>query len=266
MSLHNWFLSQQNAYWLVSSETHKKAIKQNHQLGFSDALPLFYGESFHSVMDYSPWLIPVQSAFNNIEANTFEQGLVFVSSSSIWDVIEHLRTLLFAALEGEEVLFRFYDTKVLVPMLATFHQDEINVFLGNCQSISCVEGGILKQYTNLSQLEYKPKTSSWWRILPHHLAPLYNVKTHAQIIVNRLWEKLPRQTDLLSEPVVFFQHYLSQAIELGFSSDKAEGIALVEFSKQTNTSYQFLSQALLLTDDELDELQKIEKEWQKWEC
>ncbi|WP_218762981.1 DUF4123 domain-containing protein, partial [Vibrio cholerae] len=33
------------------------------------------------------------------------------------ELLSHLQSLLIAALEGEEVLFRFYDRQVILPML-----------------------------------------------------------------------------------------------------------------------------------------------------
>lgn len=265
MSLHNWFLSQKNAYWLVSSDIHKKAIKQNHQLGFPDTLPLFYGESFKQVMPYSPWLIPYHSELNHLDNDIFNQGLALVSHISMWEVMEHLRSLLYAALDGEEVLFRFYDPQVILPMLSTFAHDEVNAFLGNIQQLAGVQDESLKLYRNTSQLDYQPHSATWWKILPQHLEPLYNVKMHAKAIVHRLWEKLPHQIDKLVEPSAFFEQTLQQAIENGATPDKAENMALIQFSKQTRMQYTELSQALLLTRDETEELQKIDKEWISWD-
>lgn len=257
--LASYFFGQERAYWLVSADIHQQAIKQNHQLGFSDALPLFHGESFKQVMPYSPWLIPIQPELQNVDSDTFNQGIMLVSHEPMWDVVAHLRSLLYAALDGEEVMFRFYDPKVVVPMLTTFTQDEINAFLGNSQQLTCLQEGQLAVYHNTSQLDYQLHSETWWKIQPQHLEPLYKVNEHAKAIVSKLWEKLPQKIDALPDPLVFFQEILQQALNDGTNSDKAESIALVQFSRLTNTSYTELSQALLLTRDELDELQEIEK-------
>ncbi|TVO31781.1 DUF4123 domain-containing protein [Vibrio algivorus] len=264
--LTSYFFNQEHAYWLVSSDIHQQAIKQNHQHGFPDALALFHSESFKQVMSYSPWLIPIQPELQHVDSDTFNQGIVLVSQAPMWDIVTHLRSLLYSALDGEEVMFRFYDPKVIVPMCATFTQDEINAFLGNSQQLACIQDGQLIIYHNTTQFDYQPHSETWWKIQPQHLEPLYKVDEHAKAIVSRLWEKLPKKINALPEPIAFFQAILQHALNEGINRHKAENIALFQFSKLTDTSDIELSQALMLTHDELKELQEIEKEVTSWEC
>lgn len=258
--LTSWFWQQKQAYWLVSAEVHQQAIKQNNQLGFSEALPLFHGEAFAEVILYSPWLIPMQSGLHNVDSETFSQGIVLVSNAEMWDVMGHLRSLLYAALDGEEVMFRFYDPKVLAPMFSTFNQDEINAFLGNCQSIAFVHEQELREYNSTRMLAYEQNQTTWWKIKPQHLEPLYTVKSHAKAIERRLWEKMPAQMNQLESPFLTLQQALLKALDTGVTTDKAEQIALITFIKQTHVDYWTLAQALLLDDLDIQELKEIEKE------
>lgn len=264
--LKSWFSQQTNAYWLATNELHQQAIKQNQQIGFNDALPLFHGESFKEVMLLSPWLIPIQDSFNNVEPSTFSQGMVIISNASIWDVISHLRSLLFVAMDGEEVLFRYYDQNVLSAVLPTFSQSEINAWLGNAQQLALMQADELKIYSNTSQFEYQLQNQTWWKMEPHHLAPTYQVAHHAKVIERRLWEKLPDQMCQLASPLVFIQQELQQALEHGSDFEQAESFVLVKFSQQTQTDYPSLAQALLLTREDVLELQQLEKETALWEC
>lgn len=264
--LKSWFCQQANAYWLATDELHQQAIKQNQQIGFNDALPLFHGESFKEVMPLSPWLIPIQDSFNNVEPSTFSQGMVIVSNAPIWDVVVHLRSLLFVAMDGEEVLFRYYDKNVLAAVLATFTQSEINAWLGNAQQLALMQDDELKIYRNTSQLEYQLQNQPWWKMEPHHLAPTYQVAHHAKVIERRLWEKLPDQMCQLASPLIFIQQALQQALDHDNDFEQAESFALVKFSQQTQTDYSSLAQALLLTREDVQQLQQLEKETALWEC
>ncbi|WP_089137759.1 DUF4123 domain-containing protein [Vibrio rumoiensis] len=264
--LASWFFKQKQAYWLASADVHQQAIKENHQLGFNDVIPLFHGEQFKEVMPFSPWLIPAQESLNHVAQETFDNGIVFVSDSDIWDVIKHLRSMLYAALDGEEVLFRFYDPNVLAPMFATFTQDEINAFLGNGQHIAIMQEQELKIYRNHSQLPFQLIKATWWKIKPHHLEPLYKVEAHARAIERRLWERMPEQINQFESPSLTLQKILQQAIDNGASVDKAEQAVLVAFAQQTGVDYWELSQALFLDDNDVQLLKEIEKEMALWEC
>lgn len=264
--LKSWSSQQTSAYWLTTADLHQQAIKQNQQIGFNDALPLFYGESFKEVMSLSPWLIPMQDSFNNVEPSTFSQGMVIVSNAPIWDVVVHLRSLLFVAMDGEEVLFRYYDKNVLAAVLATFTQSEINAWLGNAQQLALMQDDELKIYRNTSQLEYQLQNQPWWKMEPHHLAPTYQVTYHAKVIERRLWEKLPDQMCQWASPFIFIQQALQQALDHDNDFEQAESFALVKFSQQTQTDYSSLAQALLLTREDVQQLQQLEKETALWEC
>lgn len=258
--LASWFHKQSQAYWLVNAETHQQAIKQNGQLGFSDALPLFHGPSFEQVMPLSPWLIPSQPELQNVSADVFKQGIGFSSDLSMWEVLEHLRSLLYVALDGEEVMFRFYDIKVLAPMLKVFSQDEINAFLGNIQQVALMFENELTIYNSTRSVPFQLQKSTWWKIAPQHLEPLYQVEAHAKALERRLWAKLPSHINQLDSPSLMLQTTLQSALDKGATTDEAESIALVNFAHLSNISCVTLAQALLLNSSETQELIEIEKE------
>ena len=70
----------------------------------------------------------------------------------------------------------------------------------------------------------------------------------------------------LASPLIFIQQALQQALEHGNDFEQAESFTLVKFSQQTQTDYSSLAQALLLTREDVQQLQQIEKETALWEC
>lgn len=263
--LTSWFWEQKQAYWLVSVEIYQEAIKQNNQISFMEAIPLFHGDSFKDIQGFTPWIIPIQPALHNVDQTTFEQGFVWISDVSIWDVVSHLRSLLHASLNGEEVMFRFYDPKVLASMLNTFSPDEINAWLGNIKSMAIIENGVFQIYSNTSKREYKPKKVTWWKILPHHLVPFYQTQHHAYSIERRLWEKLPNMLERIPSINTTILSLLQKAIDKGLNSDEAESVVLASLAQQTKTEHSILSASLMLNDDEMKELRKMEEVMASWE-
>ncbi|WP_462055269.1 DUF4123 domain-containing protein, partial [Vibrio cholerae] len=84
---------------------------------FDGTQVVFHGETFAPVMSLSPWLIPVSDKVLELSDELLQQGIFLTSHSSTSELLSHLQSLLIAALEGEEVLFRFYDRQVILPML-----------------------------------------------------------------------------------------------------------------------------------------------------
>ncbi|MES1384198.1 DUF4123 domain-containing protein, partial [Vibrio cholerae] len=82
-----------------------------------------------------------------------QQGIFLTSHSSTSELLSHLQSLLIAVLEGEEVLFRFYDRQVIVPMLNAMRDLERNDFLGPVEKLAAVKQGVFQEWGNTRSSE-----------------------------------------------------------------------------------------------------------------
>lgn len=181
-------------YWLVDFQVHKEALQQNGSIGFEDSIPLFDGPMFAEVMSLSPWLIPVSKSVLSLPDTILGRGLVLSSSDSQRSVLEHLRSLLIAALDGEEVLFRFYDRQVIVPMLTRMDETEKNQFLGNISQLAALDNKEHPQcvtFTNTSNCVLHVHETPWWVIEPHHLKSSGNLSLVQANLESWLWQHYP---------------------------------------------------------------------------
>ncbi|WP_277432303.1 DUF4123 domain-containing protein [Vibrio sp. 1180_3] len=195
----SWFQQQQNhRYWLVDRKLHKQALQQNGGFGFEEAVPLFYGAMFTEVMPLSPWLIPVSESVLLLPEALLEQGIGLSSHAEGDEVLNHLRSLLIAGLEGEEVMFRFYDRSVIIPMLARMDQSEVNQFLGNVNQLASLDDGDqghLVTFDNTSHAPFNVQQGSWWVIKAHHLDKQENLPLLKTNLESWLWQHFPKAMD-----------------------------------------------------------------------
>ena len=259
--LKEWFITQgeRAAFWLADSKTHTEAVKE-FGFGFEDSRPLFEGEMFSSVKDLSPWLIPVTEEVLSLQEDTLNKGIGIRSEHKFEEVVEHLQSLLTASLEGEEVLFRFYDSKVVLPMLKAMDEGELASFMGNISEIAFFDDEI-RVFSNTPKPEFKPQSEAWWKIQPHHLAELYNIKAHAHAIERRWWELFPQLMEKLDTPSVVLVGALQKGIDAGYKFEKLEYGAMVELAKITDTHISEFSIPFHLTFEELKELEAIKESW-----
>lgn len=201
----SWFQQQQNhRYWLVDRKLHKQALQQNGGFGFEEAVPLFYGAMFTEVMPLSPWLIPVSESILSLPEALLEQGIGLSSHAVGDEVLQHLRSLLIAGLEGEEVMFRFYDRSVIIAMLARMDQSEVNQFLGNINQLAALgdgdqghdrDQGHLVTFDNTSHAPFNAQQGSWWVIKAHHLDKQENLPLLKANLESWLWQHFPKAMD-----------------------------------------------------------------------
>lgn len=254
-----WLKEQQpNSFWLVCARTHNQALTSN-GFGFDNAAPLFWGNTFKDVMALSPWLIPVSDEVLALDEGLLNQGLGIATTCSV-TTIRHLRSMLMSALDGEEVLFRFYDKVVIGPMLKAMMPSEIQQFLGNIDSLALVDDKLIS-FTRNSHSHFELKKETWWKLQPHHLAPIYNTKHHAIAIEKRCWELIPDILEQLDEPLQVISSALERGIELGYPIFELETCAIVELAQQTNTDLSQLIEPLRLTEQELWELKTTKERW-----
>jgi len=258
--LSEWFqLSEGQYYWLADTTTHQRAVKES-GFGFDDSVPLFAGPMFESAQALSPWLVPVSEQLRSVESDVLDLGIGIQSAAEFDQLIEHLRSLLLASYEGEEVMFRFYDKQVIGPMLLTMEESEVNSLLGNIDQLA-VANESLACYTNQSKVEFTLSTETWWKVQPHHLTVLYNVNTHAKSIERRWWNLFPKMMERLADPNDVILNALKKAQERGYPQDQMEACVLVEVTRQTQTHLSELSQPFHLNLEELKELETLKEVW-----
>ncbi|NVD06783.1 DUF4123 domain-containing protein [Vibrio sp. JPW-9-11-11] len=246
----------ENGYWLANSSTHTDAVKER-GFGFEDSIPLFVGELFSEVKDLSPWIIPVSEEVLALEEETLQRGIGLCSSENTEAVLAHLRSLLTASLEGEEVMFRFYDPNVVLPMLEAMDEGERSSFLGNLTAMA-VTNDALTVFSNTPKPEFQPNTDIWWKIQPHHLAELYSLGAHAYAIERRWWELFPELMEKTDSPAALISGALQKAIDAG-CQQQAEYYVMVDAAQQTGIHISEFSIPFHLTFEELKMLQAIKE-------
>ncbi|MEL7293845.1 MAG: DUF4123 domain-containing protein [Pseudomonadota bacterium] len=254
--LKNWLMTSENSYWLVSSNTHLDAVKE-HGFGFEDSVPLFAGALFSEVKDLSPWVIPVSEAVLSLQEETLNRGIGLCSYESVEAVLAHLRSLLTASLEGEDVMFRFYDPNVVLPMLKTMDEGERANFLGNIAAMA-IANDELAVFSNTPKPEFQPNADIWWKIQPHHLAELYSLGAHAYAIERRWWELFPELMEKMDNPTASISEALQKAIDAGYQQ-QAEYYVMVDVAQQTGIHISEFSLPFHLTFEELKMLQAIKE-------
>ncbi|MFM2590150.1 DUF4123 domain-containing protein [Vibrio sp. TBV020] len=258
--LSDWLKSYESGtYWLADNHAHKCAV-EIHGFGFNDAVPLFSGPMFESTLSLSPWLIPVSNEVLSIDDKVLNLGIGLNSSAEMSDVLAHLRSLLLASYQGEDVVFRYYDKSVIGPMLSVMNQSEVNHLLGNIDEVALADES-LNRYSNNSQEEFALKEGVWWKVQERHLKPLYNVNLHAKSIERRWWNLLPQMMERLTAPEMVISGALTRAKTKGYDPEQWEACALIEVSTKTETHLSELSQPFQLTFEELKSLEKIKEAW-----
>ncbi|HGS5117133.1 TPA: DUF4123 domain-containing protein [Vibrio cholerae] len=253
------WLSEQtsNVYWLADHSTFKQAVANNSGIVFDGTQVVFHGETFAPVMSLSPWLIPVSDKVLALPDELLQQGIFLNSHSSTSELLSHLQSLLIAALEGEEVLFRFYDRQVIVPMLDAMRDLERNDFLGPVEKLAAVKQGVFQEWGNTRSFEFIYQPAPWWKIQPYHLMPLYRTEVHAQVLERRFWEKLPYVMEQLDEPQQSIKTILDDAKQANLGHDNAEYLVLNHLWKASLTTLEQMSDALHLNQQELQEIMQI---------
>ena len=290
---------QQTCYWLLDHGTCEKAkdyfLEQAVQGFMTSAEPLFIDPPFDTLKAQTPWLIPVSDTVLSLPESILSQGILLHSHAEKALVARHLRSLLNAELAEEQVLFRFYDTKVLTQMLPMMSLAEQSEFMGNIDAIliqpdfeESLEGNAEKsseerladnevaigksaekkaadeesaetgfiELENDKAAQYQVRTEPWWIIAPEHLAGLYNIKHHAYAVSRRLWEMLPSLMSKLKEPLTKLETGFEKAKEQKLSKDDAELWVLAHIANATQTELDELVSSLKLDTKQQEYVQE----------
>ncbi len=247
------------AYWLVTASVYQEAVHQLHSI--DDATPLFEGKAYEDVMPLSPWLIPI-SSLTELDSETLNKGMVLTSDAGMNAVLAHLRSLLIAGLEGDEVLFRFYDPLVIMPMLAVMSEVDKHALLGHVTSWSnaeILENGefVITTYSTLPKSDFVVNNEPWWVIKEEHLKEMQDIPKLAHHIERRLWEVLPQVMNQISAPKQTFISVLQSAQDAGLSPADAQLKVLANLVVNQIRPIGEISKALALSWDEEQRLQHL---------
>lgn len=164
----------------------------------TDAWPLYAGTEYSDDLLAGPWLLPLdqlpgwQDWWQQQEGNHYATGFLLASEYPIEKLVQHWKSLLKAGLDGEEVLFRFYDPRVLGPMLFTLTEDETRRFLGPTDEILVWH---LEEWVTASpypEPDLTEHTEPWWRIQKSHLTGVSGQKERlVENLDHWLWQQEP---------------------------------------------------------------------------
>ncbi|WP_261887342.1 DUF4123 domain-containing protein [Vibrio aerogenes] len=263
--IHLWLAEPASSrYWLTGylpfeqAQQHA-ATHETLQAALADTGVLFSGPAFAQVMAMSPRLVRAETACQ-LPAEILSQGIGLESQADYAGMLAHLRSLLMAAMDGEEVLFRFYDPQVLLPMLATMAQDEVDLLLGNLSCLCGIADKAPIRYHRSEQAAFTPQSATWWKIQPHHLKPVYKTDVHARSLERYWWEKIPATMNQPDDPYALILSALEQAQQLNYSDTQAELLALSTLARETDTPAEQLADVFYFTADERNTLYRINKE------
>lgn len=249
--------SNRSDYWLVTADTYRKTVDQLGAL--EQARPLFGNQFPEQLMPLSPWLVAT-SSITKKEPNVLRSGIIITTQVPSRELIAHLRSLVWASLAGDEVLFRFYDPVVISPMLTLMDERERQCFLGNSDSWSLWDGDTQQLYSNISTQEFSLQKSPWWKIKEAHLTANEDVASFAANIERRLWATLPQAMNIFPQPKQFIENALHQFKTTHNNTEDAQLYVLSSVVKETDMKVDNAALALRLSSTEIEQLKMFVRE------
>ncbi|CAG9295117.1 DUF4123 domain-containing protein [Celerinatantimonas diazotrophica] len=212
---------------------------------------LFFDEPFAQLSEYSPWLIPWHSELSTLPEAILSLGIGIHSSYRFDELLDHFRSLLIAAYQGELMTFRFYDPQVLLPMLKGMSAQRQSQLLGPVATLSFFHEAQWLAFKNSESQSWQLKPRPWWRIEPSDTESLYSVDHHAYSLTRRLWQCSPELLVNVDDAQSELKNYLTSAINQGFDNDQRELWAIGQLAMQYDYSIDALANELHLNEQEL---------------
>jgi hypothetical protein len=215
-------------------------------MGDEHAYPLFAGTAFADQAEQGPWLLPSPSS-EFIAAHPQLGGFYVISSASVDVAQQHWQSLIEVAFEGEVMWLRYADNRVFPKMLGTMSQQELDEILGPCTSLWANDSAWLRT----PEVEFTPRQAPWFRIQPHHLAPLYDESRHAYILSRHFWQRMEEMMARHSNPEAAIATVLHHANQSGLEGDVLDGVVAGTLTLQADMALDAIRAPLMLTNDEL---------------
>ena len=140
----------------------------------TDAWPLYAGTEFKDEVLCGPWLLPLaqlpgwQEWWQKQEAAGYATGMLIASEHMPGKLVQHWQSLLLAGLDGEEVIFRYYDPRILGPMLYTFTEEETRRFLGPTNELLVWHNNDWLMVLPYPEPDLTEHAEPWWRMQDEH--------------------------------------------------------------------------------------------------
>ncbi|PPA31402.1 type III secretion protein [Aeromonas jandaei] len=231
---------------IVDAALDTTAVASFCAMGGEHAYPLFAGTAFADQAEQGPWLLPSPSS-EFIAAHP-QLGGIYVISSAPMDVVQqHWQSLIEVAFEGEVMWLRYADNRVFSKMLGTMSQQELDDVLGPCTSLWANDSAWLRT----PEVEFTPRQAPWFRIQPHHLAPLYDESRHAYILSRHFWQRMEEMMARHPNPEAAIATVLHHANQSGLEGDVLDGVVAGTLTLQADMALDAIRAPLMLTNDEL---------------
>lgn len=140
----------------------------------TDAWPLYAGTEFSDDILSGPWLLPLaqlpgwESWWQEQETVGQATGILLASEHEPAKLLKHWQSLLLAGLDGEEVLFRYYDPRILAPMFYAFTEDETRRFLGPTNELVIWHNDDWLVASPYPETDLTEHDEPWWRMQEPH--------------------------------------------------------------------------------------------------
>lgn len=180
ISLSNWVdnLSPEwHIYAIIDPLADNKPLQYLYQhTDKTDAWPLYAGTEFADDVLSGPWLLPLaqlpgwQEWWQAQEQAAYATGILLASEHPLEKLVLHWQSLLIAGLDGEEVMFRYYDPRVLGPMLYTFTEEETRRFLGPTNELLLRHHDDWLMAAPYPEPDLTEHAEPWWRMKDEHFA------------------------------------------------------------------------------------------------
>lgn len=164
-----------SVYALVDPLAEHEPLKYWYQHAeLTDAWPLYAATEYDTDILSGPWLLPLvqlsvwEAWWQEQEKNEQATGFLLASEVPPERLVQHWKSLIKAGLDGEEVLFRFYDPRVLGPMLFTLTEDETRRFLGPTNEIVVWHQGEWVTASPYPESDMTEHSEPWWRMKESH--------------------------------------------------------------------------------------------------
>lgn len=231
---------------IIDAALDTTAVADYCSLDGGNAIPLFAGTAFADQAEQGPWLLPSPSP-EFIAAHP-RLGGVYVASNAPADVvIQHWRSLIEVAFEGDVMWLRFADNRTFPKMLGTMSQQELDEVLGPCNGLWANDTA----WQRTPGAEFIPRQAPWFRIQPHHLAPLYDESRHAYILSRYLWQRMGGMVARHPNPEAAIATVLHHANQSGLEGDIRDGVVAGILTLQTNMALDAIRAPLMLASDEM---------------
>lgn len=252
MNNHQEYIEPAFNFWLMShSAMLQMASCLPREAFMAGSSRLFFDDPFAQLSEYSPWLIPWHSELSTLPEAILSLGIGIHSSFEFDDLLEHFRSLLIAAYQGELITFRFYDPQVLFPMLKGMSAQRRSQLLGPVATLHFFCESHWLEFKNSDASSWLPQPCPWWRIEPSDTESLYSVDHHAYSLTRRLWQCSPELLVNVDDAQSELKNYLTNAINQGFDDDQRELWAVGQLAMQYDYSINALARELHLNEQEL---------------